>query len=57
MGSENCVEYLLKYDYININNQDKTNLMTALHLATAAANNSIVKKLLNKGIDINLKNK
>ena len=44
MGSENCVEYLLKYDYININNQDKTNLMTALHLATATANNSIVKK-------------
>ena len=31
--------------------------MTALHLATAAANYSIIKKLLNKGIDIDLKNK
>ena len=48
---------LLKYENINVNNQDKTQFMSALHLATAAGNYAIAKKLTNKEADLTLKNK
>ena len=46
LGSKSCVEYLLRENNVDIDNTDKNNRMTALHLAVAGNHYSIVKRLL-----------
>ena len=56
MGSNKVVNYLLAQPQIQIDAVDKQK-QTPLHLATAYGNTQIVKKLLVKGADRDIKNK
>ena len=55
ISSEQSVNFLLKYESININCIDKGQGMTPLHLAVISGNYKIVKRLLSRGIDRSIK--
>ena len=48
LGSRTCVDFLLRETTLDLDNTDKNNRMTALHLAVAGNHYSIVKRLLHR---------